>query len=109
MRALLISELFLPRVGGTPTWFHDVYSRFPSGETVVLTDLQAGDEDFDRHYSLPIVRIPMRMNDWGFLNLQSAKQYARVAQSTRQLMRDRHLQIAHCARVMPEPSVTWIS
>ena len=108
MRTLLISELFLPRVGGTPTWFHDVYSHYPSGEAVVLTDLQADDEDFDRHYSLPIVRIPMRMNDWGFLNLQSAKQYARVAQATCQLMRDRHMQIAHCARVMPEGVVGYL-
>ena len=108
MRTLLISELFLPRVGGTPTWFHDVYSRYPSGEAVVLTDLQAGDGDFDRHYSLPIVRLPMRMDDWGFLNLQSAKQYARVALVAWRLMRDRGLQMAHCARVMPEGVVGYL-
>ena len=53
MRTLLITEFFPPRVGGTPTWFYEVYRRYPPGEAVILSDYEAGDETMDG--TLPLV------------------------------------------------------
>ncbi len=102
MKTLLISEVFPPRLGGTATLFYKVYSHYPPGEAVVLTDLQPGDENFDKGFSFPVVRVPLSMNEWGFLNPGSVRRYFRHMLQTRTIVRRRQIQIVHCARVMPE-------
>jgi phosphatidylinositol alpha-1,6-mannosyltransferase len=108
MRTLLISEFFPPRVGGTPTWFYEVYRRYPAGEAMVLTDYQPGDEAVDPRLALPIRRVPMRMEDWGFLRLGSLRQYLRLTLTAWRLARAQHVHMIHCGRVMTEGVIGYV-
>jgi len=107
-RTLLISELFLPRVGGTSTWFYEVYRRYPRGEAVILTDYQPGDEAVDKDLPLPIHRVPMRMTDWGFLRPGSAGRYLALGLTAWRVVRAHRVQAVHCARVMPEGVIAYL-
>lgn len=107
-RTLLVSEFFPPRVGGTPTWFYEVYGRYPAGEAVVLSDYQPGDEEFDRRSTLPILRAPMRMSDWGLLDPRAAVQYARLALAVRAAARAHRIDMLHCGKVLPEGFVGYL-
>ncbi len=108
MRTLVISELFPPRVGGTPTWFHEVYRRYPPGEVVVLTHSEPGDEVIDARLPYPVRRVPMSMADWGFLSPASARHYLRLVRVARQLCRHHAITNVHCGRVMPEGVVGYL-
>jgi phosphatidyl-myo-inositol dimannoside synthase len=108
MNTLLISEVFPPRVGGTARWFYEVYSRYPAGEAFVLTDYQRGDEEADKHSTLPLIRTPLNMEDWGFLRKQSAAQYWHYMQVARKLVRKENIHAVHCARVMPEGVIAYL-
>lgn len=108
MRTLLISELFPPRVGGSATWFYQVYRHYPPGEAVVLTDYQPGDETVDKGLSLSIYRVPMQMRDWGFLNLRSARQYLRLALTATRLAREHGSQMIHCGRAITEGVIGYL-
>jgi phosphatidylinositol alpha-1,6-mannosyltransferase len=105
---LLVSEVFAPRVGGTATWFLEVYRRYPPGEAVVLTDYQPGDDVVDTRLPLPVHRVPMRMADWGFLGLRSARQYVGLALAARKLIKAHRVASVHCGRVMPEGVVGYL-
>lgn len=108
MRTLLISEFFPPRVGGTPTWFSEVYRRYPAGEAVVLTDYQPGDEAVDLRLELPIQRVPMRMEDWGILRPGSLRQYLHLGLVAWRLARARRVHMIHCGRVMTEGVIGYM-
>lgn len=105
---LLLSELFPPRVGGTSTWFYQVYRRYPRGNVAVLTDSHPEGAAFDAQSDLRIWRVPMRMEDWGFLRPWSAGRYWRLASRAWRLVRQERVQAIHCARVMPEGVVGFV-
>lgn len=108
-RTLLISELFFPRVGGTCTWFYEVYRRYPRGEAVIFTDYQPGDEAaVDTGLTFPVHRAPMRMTDWGFVHPRSARQYLRLGLAAWHLVRAHHIQVIHCARAIPEGVIGYL-
>ena len=107
-RTLLISELFPPRVGGTSTWFGEVYRRYPPAEVVVLTDSQPGDEVIDAGFDFPVHRAPFSMTDWGVLHPPSARRYLRLALVAWRLARAHRVRAVHCARVMPEGVIGYL-
>ena len=104
-RTLLISETFPPRVGGTATWFHEVYRRYPRGEVAVLTDLQPGDENVAEPHGMSVHRVPMRMTDWGLRRPSSLAAYLRLVRVARRLAKMHRADVIHCGRVLPEGAV----
>ena len=108
VRTLLLSELFPPRFGGTPTWFHAVYSRYPAGAAMVVTDRQPGDQRFDVGQALAIYRVPMRFPDWGVSNPRALMFYARLVASVWRVARRHGVREIHCGRVMPEGVVASV-
>ena len=101
-RTLLISEVFPPRVGGTATWFHEIYQRYPPREVAVITDRQPGDDRSAGPAGMIVHRVPMRMADWGLCRPASLLTYLRLARVTHRVARTHGAAVIHCARVLPE-------
>ena len=100
-RALLVTELFPPAVGGSAVLFQGIYSRLANTDVTVLTDEQTSPAGpFDPLPGGRIVRRSIAMAEWGVLN-RSARHHLRVARYIRELMR-RSDGLVHVARAVPE-------
>jgi phosphatidylinositol alpha-1,6-mannosyltransferase len=80
-RALLVSELFPPAVGGSAVLFHGIYSRLDETEVAVLT--------------------PDPTHRWGVIDPKGLRHHLRLARQLRRLL-SRREGIVHCARALPE-------
>lgn len=102
MRHLLLSEEWLPHIGGSIHLFHEIYvRRFPPGELVhVVAGAAEGDAEIDASYPRPVTRFDATRYPW--LRPESLAQYSRMAMAaTRVVLRDK-IDAVHCARVIPE-------
>lgn len=65
MNSLLITDTYVPRIGGRENYYHNLFSRFPADQVVVVTPDLIGDyQSFDRDYNLPILRISDISRKW---------------------------------------------
>jgi phosphatidyl-myo-inositol dimannoside synthase len=87
-RALLVSELFPPSVGGSAVLFHGIYSRLRDTDVDVLR--------------------PAATRRWGVTEPRALAQHLRLAWQLRRRLRDRR-GIVHCARALPEGVAAMIS
>ncbi len=101
-RALLVSELFPPDVGGTAVLFHGIYSRLPDTDVHVLTDgLPAPSPQKVRASQLAVYRQPLATSHWGVIDPRGLWRHARLAWRLRRLI-SRRRGVVHCARALPE-------
>lgn len=61
MRHVLITNDFLPKVGGIQAYLGEIYSRLDPESFLVITTRVPGCEDFDRDFGAPIVRLGKRL------------------------------------------------
>ncbi|NQU42781.1 glycosyltransferase family 4 protein [bacterium] len=59
MRLLLLTDNYLPHVGGSRIYYHELLSALPHTEVSVLTRAQIGDEEFDMNQRYRVVRCPL--------------------------------------------------
>jgi len=102
MTALLVTENFPPRIGGSSRWLWELYRRMPSSDVAVAAGSWPGAAAFDRTHGLRIDRLPLSFRDLGLLSPRSAAAYARAALTVRSLARRRIARVVHCGRVLPE-------
>ncbi len=107
MPALLISEIFPPKHGGSGRWFWELYRRLPSGSVRVVANDWHGSVEFDSSHELPIHRIPLRFAHWGLLKPSGSARYYQVARAVRRIIRQYHPDVIHCGRCVPEGFVAW--
>lgn len=104
---LVLSENFPPACGGTITWLFHTYSRYHSGEVIVVAGENGDTKLVDQKLPFKVERICMSMHDWDPTRPASLWRYVdmffRVRKSQR---RHRSAQI-HCMRVLPEGLVGW--
>jgi phosphatidyl-myo-inositol dimannoside synthase len=102
---LVISELFLPTKGGTPTWFAEVYRRLGGRNIHIVTADVPGAQEFDRNNPNSIHRIVLRRYRW--VKPESLILYARMFWCSLKVgwrVRPRSI---HAGRVLPEGMVAW--
>ncbi|WP_276938914.1 glycosyltransferase family 4 protein [Ferrimicrobium acidiphilum] len=61
MRHVLITNDFLPKVGGIQAYLGEIYSRLDPESFLVITTRVPGCEEFDRGFGAPIVRLGKRL------------------------------------------------
>jgi phosphatidyl-myo-inositol dimannoside synthase len=102
-RALLVTELFPPAVGGSAVLFHGIYSRLTATDVTVLTDerVSAAAGQVDPFPTGRIVRGALATADWGVVHRSARRHHRAVSRQIRQLM-PRGAGLAHAARALPE-------
>ena len=64
MRILVLTEHFLPAVGGSITWLVNTYSRYCPSNTVVIASRHSASGLIDHKLPFRVERIAMTMADW---------------------------------------------
>jgi phosphatidylinositol alpha-1,6-mannosyltransferase len=108
MQALLITEVFPPKHGGSGRWFWELYRRLPRGAVHVVAHQWPGANEFDQAHNLPITRLPLRFENWGVMNPRGLKKYIRQAHAIRAIARETRPRVLHCARCVPEGFLAWL-
>jgi len=105
MNSLLITDTYLPRIGGRENYYHHLFNRFEEGEVVVVTPDQTGDcGRFDRESKLPIFRINRANRTW-FIDGRRAR--ARWLWRLRSLCRRHQIDVVHCGVILPDGLSGW--
>lgn len=102
MTALLLSENFPPRIGGSARWFWELYRRLPRAAVAIAAGQCAGDAAFDRTHDLRLTRLPLDFPERGILSPTACLAYRRTARAVRALCRRQDVRAIHCGRVLPE-------
>ena len=105
-RYLVITEKFLPRKGGSNTWYHEVYSRLGDRSTHIIAADQAGSGEFDAHHRNSIHRISLQRVPW--LRPESLLMYWRLLVAALEAGRSQSFDTVHCGRALPEGLVGWL-
>lgn len=59
MKVLLLTDNFLPHIGGSRVYYYNLMVRFPPGTVTVLTNAAIGWKEFDWTHGLTVVRVPL--------------------------------------------------
>ena len=105
-RYLVITEKFLPRKGGSNTWYHEVYSRLGDRGTHIITAHQDDCEAFDAAHANTIHRISLQRIPW--LRPESLLMYWRLLSTSLKVGRANRFDAVHCGRALPEGLVGWL-
>lgn len=109
MRTLLISEIFPPRLGGSSTWFWEMYRRLDVQKYCIATAPHPDQEAFDQQSELPIFRLPLSFADWGFRSRIGREGYRAALDGLFPLIKQQGIQSLHCGRCLPEGVMAyWI-
>ncbi len=107
VRTLLISEIFPPQKGGSGRWFWEIYRRLPRADYVIAAGEHAGQERFDAGHDLHVVRLPLRMSEWGLRSRAGLAGYWRNFRRLGSLVRREQIGRIHCGRCLPEGVLAW--
>jgi phosphatidylinositol alpha-1,6-mannosyltransferase len=100
--ALLVSEVFPPRIGGSGRWFWELYRRLPPDEVVVVAGHAPGDDAFDRSQRLRVQRQALSFPSLGLLSVAGWRRYRAAARALRRRADAVDAGALHCGRVLPE-------
>jgi len=102
-KALLVSELFPPAVGGSAVLFDGIYSRLRGADVFVLTDGPATGRPAppERRGTVTVMKRPLATRRWGVMDPKGLWQHVRLAAQLRRLTARRR-SVVHCARALPE-------
>jgi phosphatidylinositol alpha-1,6-mannosyltransferase len=102
MISLLLSDIFPPKTGGSGRWFWEVYSRLPRDQYVVAAGEDPRQDEFDWTHDLRVFRLPLAMREWGVRSWSGLSGYWGATERLRRLIRQQHVGMIHCGRVLPE-------
>jgi phosphatidylinositol alpha-1,6-mannosyltransferase len=104
---LVLTEHFLPTVGGSITWLLNTYGRFSPDEVFLLASSQTGDHEADAKLPFAVKRVPMHMGDWDPTVPTSLWRYLYIVRQAYNVCRQADIQQIHCAKVLPEGLVAY--
>ena len=102
MKALLVSDIFPPKTGGSGRWFWEIYSRLPREQFVIAAGTDSRQDDFDRTHDLRVHRLPLAMSQWGMRSWAGLAGYWGGTQRLKRLVRAERIGMIHCGRILPE-------
>ena len=103
---LLISDRYLPEVGGSITWFDNVYRRFPRGSVTVVTQDYPDAEGFDASYTgVRVVRTHLAR--YRYLKPESLLLYVKLIGRSLLAALTRRVDVVHVGKVLPEAVAAW--
>lgn len=101
-KALLLTEIFPPQVGGSGRWFWEIYRRCERDRVVIVAGEHSDQQAFDAQHDLSIVRLPLAMSEWGIRSREGVRGYWRAYRAVARLVREQRVEQLHCGRCLPE-------
>jgi phosphatidylinositol alpha-1,6-mannosyltransferase len=101
-RILVLTEHFLPSVGGSITWLVNTYSRYCPTDTVVIAGHDASSATVDLSLPFRVERTAMTMADWDPTLPSSLARYLQISRYVDTRCRRYDIRQIHCAKVIPE-------
>lgn len=108
MTALVVSDVFPPKPGGSGRWFYELYRRLPREEFVVAAGDHAGWEAFDQTHDLRVVRMQIRLESWGVVGFKRGAAYWSLARRLLALCRQHGAGMIHAGSCFPEGFAAWL-
>lgn len=102
MTALLVSDIFPPKTGGSGRWFWEIYRRLPRGKFLVAAGEHPEQKQFDSGHDLPVTRLPLTVPSRNVTDWDGLKRYVHAARALRRLVREEQIEVIHCGRCLPE-------
>ena len=100
-RILVISDRYLPEIGGSITWLHNVYNRCEPGTVWILTQKYPDAPEFDRdHPNLHLVRRTLKR--YSFLKPESLLIFLKLFISAIWIVLRHRIDVIHVAKNLPE-------
>jgi phosphatidyl-myo-inositol dimannoside synthase len=107
MKALLLSEIFPPKTGGSGRWFWDIYSRLPRETYVMAVGADPDAAPFDATHALNCLRWPMALPAWGVSSWKGICGYGALFRRIRNVIEEEGITVIHCGRSLPEGLLGW--
>jgi phosphatidylinositol alpha-1,6-mannosyltransferase len=105
-RYLVLTELFLPTMGGTAVWFAEVYRRLSGKDTHIVTAQVPGAAEVDASHPNSVHRINMRRVAW--LRPESLGMYVNLFTRALWLALTHRFDAVHAGRALPEGFTAWL-
>ncbi len=106
-RVLLITEWWLPHVGGSVNLFLNALSSYPQGDAHVLTGHPLSELGAEGPTSaLPTTRVSLERYE--YLRPESTALYLRMTRAAFSLARSFRPELVHCGHILPEAPVAWL-
>jgi phosphatidylinositol alpha-1,6-mannosyltransferase len=102
MTTLLLTEIFPPKTGGSGRWFREIYRRLPRREYVIAAGEDPRQDAFDSGHDLRVVRLPLRLPEWGLLSRAGLCGYWSALRRLLPLLRAADVRMIQCGRCLPE-------
>ena len=102
MTALLVSDIFPPKTGGSGRWFWEIARRLPREAFLVAAGEDPRQEAFDRTHDLRVVRTPLHLLSCSVTRIDDLKHYGRAIRALRELVRAEGITLVLCGRCLPE-------
>ncbi len=106
MKLLVITELFLPTMGGTAVWAAEVYRRLGGKEIHIVTADVPGAAAVDAVHPNTVHRVGLRRVPW--LRPESLAMYVRLFSKSLGLALTHRFDAIHAFRALPEGLVAWL-
>ena len=100
---LLITDRFLPHIGGSRLYYYNVLQRLPDGDaSFVLTTEEPGQETFDVRAPMRITRCKIRTAQWlRSLRLQALPFYRDLYRQAGRIVAEESIDVVHCGEPLP--------
>ncbi|MCX5679742.1 MAG: glycosyltransferase family 4 protein [Candidatus Omnitrophica bacterium] len=105
MRTLFITEWFCPDIGGSITWYENVYSRYPKGEVFILSKNTKGDKDYDKTTPFFIYRASYKR--YPFLRPESLNIYITFLWKAFWIVKKHNIELVHCDKALPSGLIAY--
>jgi phosphatidyl-myo-inositol dimannoside synthase len=102
LKALLLSDIFPPKTGGSGRWFWEIYRRLPRRSFLMAVGEDPRQNEFDRTHDLRVLRLPLAMRAWGIVSLEGLRGYARAVHRLRRVIVSERIEMIHSSRCLPE-------
>ncbi len=113
-RVLVISEIYLPQIGGSITWLHNSYIRHPDKTVFLLTKKYRGTRDLDQSIESDSTRSGIRrvvrrsFERYWFLRPHSLLMYLNMLVSAMWIVLRHKIDIIHVGKNLPEGYIARI-
>jgi len=106
VNSLLVTDTFLPRIGGRENYYHALFTHLEGENVKIATpDLMGNWQEFDRAYPLPILRIPDLSQKWFKWGRPGRWKWWKILA---EIHVKSPLDCVHCGVVLPDGMTGWL-
>jgi phosphatidyl-myo-inositol dimannoside synthase len=107
MNSLLITDTYLPRIGGRENYCHSLFTHLQDGQVVIATPDKTGNwQQFDQQCSLPIYRTDRILSKHWFELGRPGK--IKWLNTLKKICWWHQIDVVHCGVLLPDGMTGWL-